>query len=141
MDEKEVQYRNAHHPWCNFFFHPREGCMVCDGPGGLWTTYPLEPGMTTIDLMKKYFPGSEDVFHEEVMAQDKILKDLESFRVLKRGWDSYDGSAISPKAIEAAKDLVRKLGSGWTPVPGSDGSVQLERHADGLDIEIYINEA
>ena len=66
---------------------------------------------------------------------------VDSFRDLGHDWDSYKGKLISLKAIDAAKDLLYKLGDGWTPVPCSDGSVQLERHADGLDIEIVVSEA
>lgn len=71
----------------------------------------------------------------------QALDRTDSFRDLGHDWNSYNGKMISLKAIDAAKDLLCKLGDGWTPVPCSDGSVQLERHAGGLDIEIVVSEA
>ena len=66
---------------------------------------------------------------------------LESFRGLHADWDSYGAKPISTKALSKAFDLRSLLRDGWTPVPCSDGSVQLERHEDGVDIEILISEA
>jgi len=42
-----------HHPWCNYFMRPFEGCPMCKG---LFERYPFEPGMAPGDLMKKHFP-------------------------------------------------------------------------------------
>lgn len=42
-----------HHPFCNYFAQPREGCKMCEK---FWAKYPMEPGMTPMDLVKKYFP-------------------------------------------------------------------------------------
>jgi hypothetical protein len=65
---------------------------------------------------------------------------LGGFRSLAQGWDSYSGKPISPKAIDKAYELLGLLRDGWTPVPCSDGSVQLESHENGVDIEIRISE-
>jgi hypothetical protein len=65
---------------------------------------------------------------------------VDSFRDLGHDWDSYQGKMISLKCIDRAKALLFQLGDGWTPFPCSDGSVQLERHEDGLVIEILVSE-
>lgn len=56
--------------------------------------------------------------------------DLSEFRSLVKGWDSYDGSPITDKAIRTAELTFF--------VPTSDGGVQIELHADGWEIEIEI---
>jgi hypothetical protein len=61
---------------------------------------------------------------------------LDDLAALKPGWDSYGAHAISPSAIEHARKLLR----GFAVVPCCDGSLQLELHALGLDLEIYIDE-
>ncbi len=45
---------HLHHPWCNFFMRPREGCKMCEG---LFKDYPIKPGESTDDLLKKHFPN------------------------------------------------------------------------------------
>lgn len=58
------------------------------------------------------------------------------------GWDGYAGIPPSRRAVEKAKEIVGHLpGYMWQAVPGCDGSVQLEVHADGYDIEINIEAA
>jgi hypothetical protein len=61
---------------------------------------------------------------------------------LEANWDSYGAKPIDREVVGEAIALYLKLPyADWTPVPGSDGSVQLERHADGYDIEVYIAKA
>lgn len=64
---------------------------------------------------------------------------VDSFRDLGPGWDSYQGNLINLRAIDIAKDLIRKLGDGWYPVPCSGGGIQLERHDQGVDMELTID--
>lgn len=71
----------------------------------------------------------------------RAMERLEEFKALKQGWDSYGGKPISPVSIDWAKVLLGRLGPGWTPVPLSDGGVQLEFHEQGVDIEIVIDES
>lgn len=68
---------------------------------------------------------------------------LESFRELKEGWDSYGGKPIRERSIDWAKVILFRVGQGggWTPIPCSDGGVQLEFHEQGIDIEIVIHES
>lgn len=63
---------------------------------------------------------------------------LEQFATYKQGWDGYNGKPIHPLAIHWARVVLFRLGPGWQPVPVSDGSVQLEWHAEGVDMEMVI---
>lgn len=72
-----------------------------------------------------------------------VWRMLHVFMNLKKGWDSYDGL---PVTVAAARDAFvwfvqssDELGMKEAPhvVPGSDGSVQLEWHTGGRDIEVY----
>lgn len=63
---------------------------------------------------------------------------LWQMRHLERGWDSYDARTIDGGAIQKALALLNYLPGEWQAVPVSDGSVQLEQHCDGLDVEISI---
>jgi hypothetical protein len=65
-----------------------------------------------------------------------LVEKLNRMRDLPRGWDSYDACAIDERAINTALVLVQSLPGEWSAVPVSDGSVQLERHLMGVDIEI-----
>ena len=61
---------------------------------------------------------------------------------LPAGWDSYSAKPIDRAAIYEARSLLDVLpGGDWTAVPMADGSVQLERHRDGFDIEIHVSAA
>ena len=76
---------------------------------------------------------------EAADGQSLLTAVLDSFLDLKTGWDSYDGIPIKPKAIAKAKELLDVLPDWkWQAVPCADGSVQLEMHNSGFDIEILI---
>jgi hypothetical protein len=77
----------------------------------------------------------------QIMTLAQAGERLHSFRSLKAGWDSYGGQPISEKAIQMAGSLLLKLGDGWTPVPCSDGGVQLEFHDLGIDVEISVQDS
>jgi hypothetical protein len=72
------------------------------------------------------------------MKVDQAKERLLSFRDLQHGWDSYSAVAIDPGAITAALDLLIRLGDGWTPVPCSDGGVQLEGYVEERHVEILV---
>jgi hypothetical protein len=57
---------------------------------------------------------------------------------LEQNWDSYGAVPIDPRAIARAILMLDSLQGDWTPVPMSDGGVQLELHSGGFDIEIQI---
>ena len=64
-------------------------------------------------------------------------------RKLKPNWDSYGALPIDERCIDKADEILGDLwGNGeYSIVPCSDGGVQLEQHANGLDIEISISPA
>lgn len=64
-------------------------------------------------------------------AADSFDERLKHFATMLHGWDGTGSTPPSPLAIAAARHM--------TPVPGGDGSIQLEMHAGGMDIEIEIN--
>lgn len=68
----------------------------------------------------------------------ETLAALRQMCFLEPNWDSYGAARIEPRAIERAIILLDSLAGDWTPVPMSDGGVQLERHDEGFDIEITI---
>lgn len=67
---------------------------------------------------------------KELSASER-LKELEA---LKENWDTYGARPITKEAIEAARSFLSTL----TVVPCSDGGVQIEAHAIGIDVEIEI---
>jgi len=75
------------------------------------------------------------------MTHRETIERLYEMQKLAPGWDSYSASRIDPCCIAKAVILVCELEGEWTPVPCSDGSVQLEQHADGFDIEVQISRA
>lgn len=60
---------------------------------------------------------------------------------LEEGWDSYGGKRIDLGCLQRAQEMFYSLRGQWAIVPTSPGGVQLELHADGLDIEILIERA
>lgn len=65
------------------------------------------------------------------MASMRPFNDrLADFAHMRDGWDGHGSKAPTDDAIRTAANLV--------PVPGGDGSIQVEMHAGGADIEIEI---
>lgn len=62
---------------------------------------------------------------------------------LPAGWDSYDAQPITERAITAATramaDYVPTNAPPPSVVPGSSGSVQLEWHHGGADVEMHVS--
>ena len=60
---------------------------------------------------------------------------------LPAGWNSYKAAQISADAIGVARELLARFPED-APMPGVvptvRGGVQLEWHAGGLDIEVYV---
>lgn len=63
---------------------------------------------------------------------DDRLADLAN---LQPGWDSYGGKRLDPMALYMARVIVTS-----TPTinPSGDGSVVLRWHADGVEIELWL---
>jgi hypothetical protein len=71
---------------------------------------------------------------------DKVLKEVNALRHLERNWDSYGAPRVNRQSLLEAASLLRELARAKTPapsvVPTSDGSVQLEWHTRGIDLEV-----
>lgn len=67
---------------------------------------------------------------------------LEELGTLPPDWNSYGAKPVSALARTAAYGLLRQLAGPNTPkpalVPTSDGSVQIEWHTRGIDLEIRV---
>jgi len=61
---------------------------------------------------------------------------------LPKGWDCYSGIAVTFTTAVFAANLLERLYVDGAPapqlVPGSDGSVQIEWHVNGFDIELDV---
>lgn len=61
---------------------------------------------------------------------------------LPRGWDGYDGQPVSFNCAQFAANLIERLCVANVPppqlVPGSDGTLQLEWHMNGFDVEVDV---
>lgn len=67
---------------------------------------------------------------------------IDEFTKLPKGWDSYGGIPVTLTVAAEAKDFLGYLPHwSWQIVPGSDGSIQIEYHGHGFDIEINIADA
>ncbi len=60
---------------------------------------------------------------------------------LGANWDSYGSRPIDPACAIRARNIWRRLSGQWHVVPCSDGSVQLEQHVGGFDIEITVSKS
>lgn len=45
-----------HHPFCNYFGNPREGCRQCEH---MFKHYPLQDGETPFELVARHFPNAK----------------------------------------------------------------------------------
>jgi hypothetical protein len=71
---------------------------------------------------------------------ENVLNEIEGLRLLEANWDTYGAVRINRHSLNAAKELLRELARPKTPapsvVPTSDGSVQIEWHTRGIDLEL-----
>lgn len=66
---------------------------------------------------------------------------LRELAALGANWDSYGAKPIDSRCIEHASYLMWIMPQWWTPVPCADGSLQLEMHTGGMDVEMSIRVA
>ena len=71
------------------------------------------------------------------------LKDrLDKLTSLPRGWDGYNGQPVSFNCAQFAANLIERLYVANVPapqlVPGADGTLQLEWHMNGFDVEVDV---
>ena len=64
---------------------------------------------------------------------------------LERGWDGYKGLPVKFSTAMFAAQLLERVANDRVPapslIPGADGSLQIEWHLKGYDIEIDIRDA
>ncbi len=56
MGKHRMSNAERHHPWCNFFPLPREGCKMC---GRLFRDYPLREGESVAEMIGREFPDAK----------------------------------------------------------------------------------
>lgn len=110
-----------------------------------WLGIPDHPG--ALAEHEDWQSGSLEVEEDEVTEAEPVREDLltavrHMVRLLSMppGWDSYGGKPIDRQKATAALALVGTAIEKGAPmpaiVPTSDGSVQLEWHRRGVDLEI-----
>lgn len=66
---------------------------------------------------------------------------LFNMRRMEANWDSYGAKPIDENCIQKALNMLEILHGEWFAVPVNDGSVQLEQHCNGFDLELLISTA
>jgi hypothetical protein len=64
---------------------------------------------------------------------------FQSLLDLEPNWDSYGAKRINLACVQKAYEIWKRLAGTWLPVPHSDGTVGLEQHQGGFDIEIDVD--
>lgn len=76
---------------------------------------------------------------------DDLETRLAELLCLPQGWDGYRGMPTAPQVADRVRASLARCqrADGVSPaiVPGSDGDVQLEWHAGGIDLEIAIDQS
>jgi hypothetical protein len=71
---------------------------------------------------------------------NKVLKEIDSLRYLEKNWDSYGAPRVNRQSLTEAANVLQELARPRMPapsvVPTSDGSIQLEWHTRGIDLEV-----
>lgn len=70
------------------------------------------------------------------------VRELRSLLMLKSGWDGYEGSPISGRAIERASEVLQVIAKSEAPppaiVPTSSGGIQIEWYRSNIELQIEI---
>ena len=73
---------------------------------------------------------------------DELQSRLNELTGLERGWDGYDALPVSYACASFAASLMETICVDSVPapslVPGPDGTIQIEWHRAGFDIEVHI---
>lgn len=68
-----------------------------------------------------------------------IREQLENLLNLRSNWDHFGGIRISKSTVTLAKEIVARMPEySWQATPLSSGSIQLEHHHNGVNLEIYV---
>lgn len=81
-------------------------------------------------------PRSEEEYRARVNALPPAFQSLLD---LPANWDSYGAKRINLACVQKAYEIWKQLAGTWLPVPHSDGTVGLEQHQGGFDIEIDVD--
>lgn len=77
--------------------------------------------------------------------QKKIDQRFNELTSLRHGWDGYSGLPVSFSIAKFASIVLARICTADTPtpalVPGSDGTLQIEWHRNGFDIELDVHAA
>jgi len=96
------------------------------------------PDLRLLGLAGRGAGGSEPRF-QWAPVLGRRFKELIS---LPRGWDGYLGHPVSTECANFAVDVLEWIHSGDLPppslVPGGDGTLQIEWHRNGFDLEIDV---
>ena len=72
----------------------------------------------------------------------EVVDDLYGILALNDNWDSYGATRFSSDVAKAVTSLLLDIMQADTPapqvVPSANGSIQLEWHTDGIDLEIEV---
>lgn len=83
--------------------------------------------------------GPDSAWHSRLMDRFNELT------ALPVGWDGYDGKPVSFQCASFAAAVLAKLFQNGVPapslVPGADGSLQIEWHRNGYDVELDVLDA
>lgn len=70
----------------------------------------------------------------------RVVNQLKALQLLQFNWDSYGGVPVRGEVLRSAANLLCEMAGKRTPVPSvvptSDGSVQVEWHTRGIDLEV-----
>lgn len=107
---------------------------------------PLSNGSQTSPLISSQrtntFSSDEPLIMQQSSWVKELLPRFEKLMALPVGWDGYSGSPVSFDCAHFAMSLIERLSTDGVEapqaVPGSDGSLQLEWHSNGFDIELDI---
>ncbi|MER9758497.1 hypothetical protein [Mesorhizobium sp. M0138] len=78
----------------------------------------------------------------ETEWSEQVMAKLNELVALPTGWDGYSGSGVTFEIAHFSANLLQSIFVPDAPipslVPGSDGSMQIEWHAHGFDIELDV---
>lgn len=78
-------------------------------------------------------------------TRDALEKRADELRALEPDWDTYGGKTVNEEALVKGIELGVTLAPLFSDqpylVPCSDGSVQVEWHCDGYEVEVFVARA
>lgn len=104
---------------------------------------PESPVITSVFAFPKYHGATRVTSHRSEWV-DELRPRLNDLTKLPVGWDGYRGQPVSFDCASFGADLLEKLCQFSVPapslVPGSGGTMQIEWHVGGFDIELDVKD-